>query len=45
VKLEYDEPLSSFAFNLTMRRYSAVFQQAENRMHAQNAIMLDLLGC
>ena len=25
--------------------YSLVFQEAENRMHAQNAIMLDLLGC
>mmetsp|Transcript_4642 Transcript_4642/g.11723 ORF Transcript_4642/g.11723 Transcript_4642/m.11723 type:complete len:480 (+) Transcript_4642:147-1586(+) len=25
--------------------FSLVFQQAENRMHAQNAIMLDLLGC
>ena len=24
---------------------SYIFQQAENRMHAQNAIMLDLLGC
>lgn len=25
--------------------YSVVFQQAENRMHAQNAVMLKLLGC
>ena len=25
--------------------YSLVFQEAENRMHAQNAVMLDLLGC
>jgi Ornithine carbamoyltransferase len=24
---------------------SVVFQQAENRMHAQNAIMLKLLDC
>eukprot|EP00898_Chlorokybus_atmophyticus_P006154 jgi/Chlat1/653/Chrsp103S01057 len=25
--------------------YSVVFQQAENRMHAQNAVMLHCLGC
>jgi len=25
--------------------FSLVFQEAENRMHAQNAIMLELLGC
>ena len=24
--------------------YSLVFEEAENRMHAQNAIMLELLG-
>jgi ornithine carbamoyltransferase len=24
--------------------YSVVWQQAENRMHAQNAVMLKLLG-
>mmetsp|Transcript_30429 Transcript_30429/g.51276 ORF Transcript_30429/g.51276 Transcript_30429/m.51276 type:complete len:388 (+) Transcript_30429:109-1272(+) len=25
--------------------YSVIFQQAENRMHAQNAVILHLLGC
>jgi len=25
--------------------YSVVFQQAENRMHAQNAVLLKMLGC
>ena len=25
--------------------YSVVFQQAENRMHAQNAVMLKMLKC
>ena len=25
--------------------YSVIFDQAENRMHAQNAVVLSLLGC